>query len=408
MLGRKERDQLEFFVCGSLRDMIPDEHVLARVDAVLDLSWLADEVADLYADGFGRPGIDPEVAVRLMLAGFLLGIVHDRRLMRDAAVNLAIRWFAGFGMSEALPDHSSLTRIRQRWGSERFRTIFVRVVRDCQSAGIVSGDVVHMDATLIRADVSLGSLAARHMDAVDQANLDDEDRLSRSTGKFKKLCVTDPDATMATSSAGRQLLPSYKQHTSVDDRAGIIVDIEVVTGEESDFARMSERLDAMQVTLGSYPGTVTADRAYGIGRVYQALAADEIEAVIPPRPVTRPGSARGFPMERFRYDAKNDLVRCPRKKLMPPTLDDQDRAMVPRSGRYLPRLPPADALHSRCRTLAQSSHQRFSCRRPARPTQTTHLGRDRKPPLQPPSLAGRRRTRTGKRVVIPFRQIRRV
>ena len=318
MLGRKERDQLEFFVCGSLRDMIPDEHVLARVDAVLDLSWLADEVADLYADGFGRPGIDPEVAVRLMLAGFLLGIVHDRRLMRDAAVNLAIRWFAGFGMSEALPDHSSLTRIRQRWGSERFRTIFVRVVRDCQSAGIVSGDVVHMDATLIRADVSLGSLAARHMDAVDQANLDDEDRLSRSTGKFKKLCVTDPDATMATSSAGRQLLPSYKQHTSVDDRAGIIVDIEVVTGEESDFARMSERLDAMQVTLGSYPGTVTADRAYGIGRVYQALAADEIEAVIPPRPVTRPGSARGFPMERFRYDAKNDLVRCPRKKVLSP------------------------------------------------------------------------------------------
>ena len=170
--------------------MIPDEHVLARVDDVLDLSWLADEVADLYADGFGRPGIDPEVAVRLMLAGFLLGIVHDRRLMRDAAVNLAIRWFAGFGMSEALPDHSSLTRIRQRWGSERFRTIFVRVVRDCQSAGIVSGDVVHMDATLIRADVSLGSLAARHMDAVDQANLDDEDRLSCRTGKFKKLCVT--------------------------------------------------------------------------------------------------------------------------------------------------------------------------------------------------------------------------
>ena len=165
--------------------------------------------------------------------------------------------------SEALPDHSSLTRIRQRWASDRFRAIFVRVVRDCQSAGIVSGDVVHMDATLIRADVSLGSLVARHMDAVDQANLDDEDRLSRSTGKFKKLCVTDPDATMATNSAGRQLLPSCKQHTSVDDRAGIIVDIEVVTGEESDFARMFERLDALEVTLGSHPGTVTADRAYG-------------------------------------------------------------------------------------------------------------------------------------------------
>ena len=115
-----------------------------------------------------------------MLAGFLQGIVHDRRLMRDAFVNLAIRWFAGFGMSEALPDHSSLTRIRQRWGSDRFRAIFAHLVRDCQSAGIVSGDVVPMDATLIRADVSLGSLVARHMDAVDLANLDEDDRLSRS------------------------------------------------------------------------------------------------------------------------------------------------------------------------------------------------------------------------------------
>lgn len=317
-MGRKERDQLEFFVCGSLRDLVPDDHVLARVDRVLDLSWLGAEVVDLYADGLGRPGIDPEVAVRLMLAGFLQGIVHDRRLMRDASVNLAIRWFAGFGISEALPDHSSLTRIRQRWGAETFRAIFVRVVRDCQRAGLVAGDVVHIDATLIRADVSLGSLAARHLDAVDLANLDEEDRLSRRTGKFKKLCVSDPDATMAASSAGRQLLPSYKQHTSVDDRAGIIVDIEVVTGEESDFARVPERLDAMEVTLDRRPGTVTADRAYGIGRVYTELADRKIEAVIPPRPVTRPGRAKGFPVERFRYDAKHDLVRCPRKEILTP------------------------------------------------------------------------------------------
>ena len=71
MLGRKERDQLEFFVCGSLRDLLPEDHVRVRVDRVLDLSWLPAEVADLYADGFGRPGIDPEVAVRLMLAGLL-------------------------------------------------------------------------------------------------------------------------------------------------------------------------------------------------------------------------------------------------------------------------------------------------------------------------------------------------
>jgi hypothetical protein len=75
MLGRKERDQLELFITGSLRQLIPDEHVLARVDRILDLSWLWEEVADYYCLEDGRPGIDPEVAVRLMLAGLLTGIV---------------------------------------------------------------------------------------------------------------------------------------------------------------------------------------------------------------------------------------------------------------------------------------------------------------------------------------------
>ena len=128
MLGRKERDQLELFITGSLRQLIPDDHVLVRVDRVLDLSWLRQEVADCYCLGDGRPGIDPEAAVRFMLAGLLLGIVHDRKLMREACVNISIRWFTGYGLHEALPDHSSLTRIRQRWGDDRFRKIFKRTV----------------------------------------------------------------------------------------------------------------------------------------------------------------------------------------------------------------------------------------------------------------------------------------
>ena len=110
MLGWKERDQLELFMTGSLRQLVPDDHVLARGDRVLNLSWLRSEAADLYCDTNGRPGIDPEVAVRLMLAGLLLGTVHDRRLMREAQVNLAILWLVGYGLHEALPDHSSLTR----------------------------------------------------------------------------------------------------------------------------------------------------------------------------------------------------------------------------------------------------------------------------------------------------------
>ena len=83
MLGRKARGQTELVFAGSIAEFIPEDHILVRVDKVLDLSWLPDEVAECYSPGMGRPGIDPEVAVRLMLAGLLLGIVHDRRLMRD-------------------------------------------------------------------------------------------------------------------------------------------------------------------------------------------------------------------------------------------------------------------------------------------------------------------------------------
>ena len=168
--------------------------------------------------------------------------------------------------------------------------------------------------------------------------------------------MTDPDASMATSAAGRQLLPSYKQHTSVDDCAGIIVDIEVVTGEESDFARMAERLDALEVTLGRRPGTVTADKAYGIGKVYKALSDRDIAAVIPPRPTTRPGNAKGFPMERFRYDALHDIVRCPRKQLMTPR-------SATKPGRWFRAAPDA------CRTCPL----RAQCIPDGGPTRRVHI-----------------------------------
>ncbi len=158
MIGKQERWQEDLFVAGPLPSLVPDDHILKRVDAILDLSWLRSEVSDLDCRTNGRPGIDPEAAVRLMLAGFFQGVVHDRKLMREAQVNLAIRWFAGYRLDEKLPDHSSLTKIRQRWGVDRFKQIFLKTVQSCIDANLVNGDTVHVDATLIRADVSWESL----------------------------------------------------------------------------------------------------------------------------------------------------------------------------------------------------------------------------------------------------------
>ena len=321
MLERRSREQLEFFLCGSLRDLIPDDHVLARIDRVLDLSWLYDEVAGAYVPAVGRPAIDPEAALRLMLAGFLLGIVHDRRLMREAQVNLAIRWFAGFGLHDRLPDHSSLTRIRQRWGAERFRRVFERTVTACIAAGIAKGEVVHVDASLIRADVSWESLAVRHVDAVGQANGDAdvdqqlERRNSKKTGKFKKVCLTDPDATMATNGRNRRLEPSYKQHGAVDDACGVILDVEVSTGELNEGQAILERLDAVIACTGTAIDTVTADAGYAYAKVFAGLENREITAIIPTK--AEPIRSK-VPLRRFRYDAKHDLVKCPRGKVLRP------------------------------------------------------------------------------------------
>jgi len=127
---------------------------------------------------------------------------------------------------------------------------------------------------------------------------------------------------MATAtSSGAPLRPSYKQHTAVDGSAlaaigprpmpdaGVVVDIGIVTGEEHDTTRFRERIDAMATTLGRRPGRITADKAYGTGQVYAALEKRETDYVIPSRKPVRRKDGRGFPVERFKYDAQKDRVR---------------------------------------------------------------------------------------------------
>ena len=329
MLGSKVRGQTELLMAGSQRDLVPDHHVLARVDRVLDLSWLRAEVRHAYAaDGAGRPGIDPEAAVRLMLAGFLLGIVHDRRLLREAQVNIAIRWFAGFGLHEALPDHSSLTRIRQRWGADLFRQVFARTVRAAVAAGVAKGEVVHIDATLIRADVAWESLGVRHADAVlaqDDAGGGEPDaaraakrkaeRDGKQTGKYKKVCLTDPDATMATNARNRRLEPAYKQHTAVDDAFGVVLDVEVTTGQANEGDHVLPQVDAVAAATGVAVKVVTADQGYAYGKVYGGLERRGVGPVIPAK--KEPIRSR-VPLRRFRCDARRDILKCPQgRKLRP-------------------------------------------------------------------------------------------
>ena len=322
MVGNQDRWQDDLFVACTLRELIPKDHILRRVNKVLDLSWLRSEVKGLYDEYQGRPSIDPESAVRLMLAGFFQGIVHDRKLMREAQVNLAIRWFAGYRLHERLPDHSSLTRIRQRWGEERFKKIFEKTVAQCVKAGLVDGETVHVDATLIRADVSWESLVERHAEKVLAENSDESgggedpapEKKPRGRPRTrekapKKVSRTDPDATMTTSCNRFHMEPSYKQHTAVDDQAGVVVDVSVTTGEASEGEQLLDQVARIEAQTGRKIETVTADAAYAHSLNYAALEERQTDAVIPPQKENvRTGR---MPLSRFKYDAKHHLVKCP-------------------------------------------------------------------------------------------------
>lgn len=324
MIGKQDREQRTLFIAGDLADFIPEDHILKQVHKVLDLSWLRQAVAGSYCLDNGRPGIDPEAAVRLMLAGFFAGIKEDRKLIREAQVNLAMRWFAGYRLDEALPNHSSLTRIRQRWGETLFRQIFTRTVGACSGAGLVSGETVHIDATLIRADVSWESITKKHAEQVWEANTPEERKddpdppppTGQASGQkevpHKKSSATDPDATLTTSRHDYPMEPAYKQHTVSDDRAGVIVDVAVTTGEASEGQRLLETVERVEQVTGRTVRTVTADAGYAHPTNYEALEVRDIQAVIPPGP-TRTKYTR-LPSMRFKYDARRQRVRCPQGK----------------------------------------------------------------------------------------------
>ena len=328
MQSRKDRFQEDLFVASPLSTLVPEDHILKRVDTVLDLSWVHEAVRECYFQDNGRGSIDPESALRLMLAGFFQGIVQDRKLMREAQVNVAIRWFAGYRLDEKLPDRSSLTRIRQRWGKELFREVFERTVAQCVKAGLVTVETVHVDATLIRADVSWASLTARHVEQVLAANSEeggagDDDKGSSRRGPGrprakevkKKRSATDPEATMATSCKQYHLEPSYKQHTAVEDQNGVVVDVAVTTGEENEGKQLLDQLERIAATAGGTIEAVTCDAAYAHAPNYHALEGQQTDAIIPPQRLARKKKVpQRLPLRRFKYDAHRDEVKCPAGK----------------------------------------------------------------------------------------------
>ena len=159
MMGCKER-AVAPLVAVSLEALVPADHFYRQLDRVLDLSFVRDRVHDCYAPG-GRPSIDPVIFFKLQLVMFFEGLRSERHLMRLVADRLSVRWYVGYNLDEPLPDHSSLTRIRTRYGLDVFRRFFEAIVEQCQQVGLVWGRELYFDATHVLANAALDSLAPR-------------------------------------------------------------------------------------------------------------------------------------------------------------------------------------------------------------------------------------------------------
>ncbi len=200
MMGSKQRCFAPL-VNVSLEDLVPADHFYRHLERTLDLSFVREFVHETYA-GSGRPSIDPVVFFKLQLVMFFEDIRSERLLMRHAADRLSVRWYLGYDLDEALPDHSSLTRIRERYGVEVFRRFFEQIVEQCQQEGLVWGKELYIDATKVEANASLASLKPRfaveahlhHLFAAEAEQVGEETERPASKDEPASSKVAEPEA----------------------------------------------------------------------------------------------------------------------------------------------------------------------------------------------------------------------
>lgn len=346
----KHQYQPKLFSVVQIESLIPKNHLLVKLDQQLDLSFVRTLTAELYSHGTGRPSIDPEVFVRMLLIEHLYDIPSDRQLCEELGFNLAFRWFCRFSLEDRIPEHSSMTRIRDRLGEKTFEQIFVHVLRICEQKGLVKGKRVMTDGSLIRANAALKSLKERKRpdqttptgggntdgakanpepspctDTVMKAEVEaaaaqgessaatspDQESSSKSIkGKTfsnkTHVSKTDPDATLAGKKTEAKKL-YYNLHQSVDPEHRVIIDCHITTGAVPDGTVYIERLEHFENALGYKIEEATADRGYGYGENLQYLKDRGIRSYVP-----RFHKDAGDIVDREKtpYDEAKDEFRC--------------------------------------------------------------------------------------------------
>ena len=354
MMGFKSR---EFgpLVDVSVEDLVPADHFYRHLDHVLDLSFVRGLVKDAYALG-GRPSIDPVVFFRLQLVLFFEGLRSERQLMRVVADRLSLRWYLGYDLDERVPDHSSLTRIRNRYGLKIFRQFFETIIEKCQEAGLVWGKELYADATKVEANASLDSVGPRfaieaHLqnlfgsdDDASQPN-DEPEPMSLPTnlsnaereelaanaarhdwvardgqpdrtvtrGHYQRLSdlrasATDPDAALMATRGGSCC--GYLDHYVVDGgKARIILNALVTPADVMENLPMLDLVWHTRFRWKLQPKQVTGDTTYAITENIVALEDAGIRAYLQLPDFDQ--RTEFFGKRAFTYDAERDVYTCP-------------------------------------------------------------------------------------------------
>src|SRR5215813_98889 len=333
MMGRLNHDQGRLFYSFCLEEAVPDDHLVRKVAAVLDLSWVHAELAAHYPDN-GRPSIDPELMIRMLIVGYVFAIRSERLLCREVQVNLAYRWFCGLSIEDKIPDHSAFSRARnERFrNSNMFRRVFERVVEACITARLVGGEGFAVDASLIAADANKqrsipGSEWSKARDphgasrAMREylATLDDAAFGAASEVMPKFVSPSDPAAQWTGAMRGPAFF-AYADNYLVDVKFGVIVDVEATRAiRQAEVGAAKTMIGRTEERFRLKPERLAADSAYGSAATLNWIVNEK--RIAPHIPVIEKSKREDGSLSRedFSFDKDRNAYICPQGKLLQTT-----------------------------------------------------------------------------------------
>jgi transposase len=327
MMGERQVDQGALFYEFSLDRHVPADHMLRAIDRFVDLGDLRARLAPFYSST-GRPSIDPELLIRMLLVGYCYGIRSERRLCEEVHLNLAYRWFCRLGLEAEVPDHSTFSKNRHgRFrDSDLMRHLFETVLRRCVDEGLVGGEGFAVDASLIKADASrqkgvegsTGLAPEMTSRAVDEylAVLDDAAFGAATEVTPKFVSPADPAARW-TGAHGGPAFFAYSTNYLIDLDHAIIVDVEASTAvRQAEVTAAKTMIDRVDDRFDLYPERLAADSAYGSAEMLGWLVHDRgIEPHIPVFDKSK-RTDDTFSRSDFTYDHQGDVYFCPTGKML--------------------------------------------------------------------------------------------